>query len=118
MLKLHQTTRKHELYPHNFDKMTKTKRTHPSTSSASRQQPTKASKQKGLSCHPMAPCKAVTNVILKTIAEEIHSRIEKVHQTKESKYGIEKKVLEQFKESQPWLNRNLYNYYVKQNLPP
>jgi len=30
-----------------------------------------------------------------------------------------KKVLEQFKESQPWLNWNLYNYYyIKHNLPP
>ena len=69
----------------------KTKRTHPSTSSASHQQPTKASKQKGLSCCTNAPCKAVKNAILRTIAEEIHSPIEKVHHTKESKNGIEKK---------------------------
>ena len=32
--------------------------------SARCQQPTKASKQKGLSCFPKAPCKAVKNAIL------------------------------------------------------
>ena len=50
--------------------------------------------------------------------EEIHCRIEKAHQTQESKYGIENKVLKQFRESLPWLNRNVYFYYVKHNLPP
>ena len=42
----------------------KTKRIHPSTVSAWHQQPTKALKQKGLSCCPKAPCKAVKNAIL------------------------------------------------------
>ena len=47
-------------------------------------QPTKASKQKGSSSHPEAPCKADKNAILKTIVEEIHCHIEKAHQMQEA----------------------------------
>jgi len=44
--------------------MMKMKRMHPSTVSAGCQQPTKDLNQKGLSCCPKAPCKAVKNFIL------------------------------------------------------
>ena len=58
------------------------------------------------------------NGILKSVSEEISSRIEKAHKAGQNTYGITNAVLRELKESLPWLNRNLYSHYIKHNNPP
>ena len=96
--------------------MTKTSK-HLSSSTAC-QQPASASKQKKCSRRPKAPSKTAKNAILKSIAEEICSHVEKAEEACKSTNGIAIMVLWEFQESQPWLTHNHYSHYIKCNKPP
>jgi len=71
--------------------MMKLKRMHPSTVSAWCQQPTKALKQKGVSCHPKAPCKAVKNSILNWFKRPGDSKMPSTKELRKQRYEQTKK---------------------------
>ena len=87
-------------------------------SSSARPSPARAAKQKDSGDQPKIPCKTVKNAILKSIAEQVDVQVDNAKSAGESTYGIANAIIRQFKESQPWLNRNLYSHYVKTNKPP
>ena len=87
-------------------------------SSSARPSPARAAKQKDSGDQPKIPCKTVKKAILKSIAEQVDFQVDNAKSAGESTYGIANAIIRQFKESQPWLNRNLYSHYVKTNKPP
>ena len=86
-----------------------------SSSSATHRQPARLLKQTKHSKCPKAPAKAVKNVLLKSIAEEIQSYISKNLDAGKSTVGLANEVLREFKQTLPWLNHNLYSHYIKTN---
>jgi len=77
----------------------------------------RAAKQKSSRDQPKIPCKTIKNVILKSITEQVDSQVDNAKSASESTYGIMNTIICRFKESQPWLNRNLDSYYIKTNKP-
>ena len=77
-------------------------------SSSARPSPARAAKQKDSGDQPKIPCKTVKNAILKSIAEQVDVQVDNAKSAGESTYGIANAIIRQFKESQPWLNREIF----------
>jgi len=73
-----------------------------------------ASDQKAVS-RASCPSKDIKNTILKKIAEKIESETSKASADGKTTCGIKLSVINEFKtkESQPWVNQNLVDYYLK-----
>jgi hypothetical protein len=64
------------------------------------------------------PSKDLKNAVLNLMVVEMNSESSMKSSNGESTYGLITKLVKKRKLQYPWLNRNIFNYYLKTTQPP